>query len=288
MKILLFLSCSLILLRTDGAPTGCAYDTAEKLYTCSARSWSLPLAYSQFNDGVPQRILLKDVAGNLASNTFSGFSSINTGAFDSRFVPSLHIMCFAHSDIMFDSATFTDFGYVDEVKIIDCNILTLPANIFSLFADVNLFHIIGGAISNMNSNAFQGLNVKKMTQYDNALGEFGIINAQIVGSNLASGALFSMTEMESLRLESAHMLVTQVDMFSKLTKLKRMVLNHNTFTKLFENVFSGIDGLSYLEVHGIQWYCTCGYLWFLEYVKQNNITVSGDLICANPPEVVSK
>lgn len=288
MRVLQCLVCILVIVGHDGAPTGCSYDSTEVLYTCSARSWALPLAYSQFNNGEPQRILLKDVTGTIGSGTFSGFTSINTGSFDSRYVPSLHIMCFAHSDVILSSAAFTDFSFIDEVKITDCGILSLPANVFSGFADVNLFHIIGGSITNMQADAFNGLNVKKMNQYASPLGEFGIINSQLSGSTMAAGALFSMAEMESLRLESAHMLVTQVDMFSALKKVKRITLNHNSFTKIQENVFSGLDALSHVEFHGISWYCTCGYLWFIDYAESNNITLSGDLVCTDPADVLSK
>jgi hypothetical protein len=270
------------------APTGCSYDATEILYTCSARAWVLPLAYASFSSIEPQRILLKDLSGTLASNTFSGFSSINTGAFDSKYIPSLHMRCYANSQIIIDAAAFTDFGYMDEVKIIDCDILSLPADVFAFFGEVNLFHIVGGSITNMVPDAFKGLDVKKMTQYDNPLGEFAIINSQLVSGGLAFGALYNMPSVERVRIENAHLLVTQVDMFQALTKMKYLSLNSNSFTKIDNNMFLQLKALGQVDLFNIQWYCSCDYLWFLDYARENNITLNGDVVCNEPVAVDSK
>lgn len=267
---------------TISLPTGCTYDTDEKLYTCDARLWSLPLQYSDFNTGEPQRILLQNVAGNIATNTFSGFSSINTANFDSRFVPSLYIMCYANSDVIIDGAAFTDFSYIDEVQIVDCNILSLPAEVFKYFGDVNSFHIRGGSIDNMNYDALRGLNVLRMKQYPNPLGEFGIVNCELTDGALAFGVLFSISASERIRIESAHMTSTQVDMFNALDKMTFLSLSHNPFTLLEDNMLEGPSSLSTIELNGIQWECSCQNLWFIAFVKDNNITLLGDIVCATP------
>ena len=49
-----------------GDPQGCTYDSSLKEYSCSFRSWSLPLAYSQFSNPV-QVLKVVDVDGELPS-----------------------------------------------------------------------------------------------------------------------------------------------------------------------------------------------------------------------------
>ena len=77
----------LLLTSVAGDPTGCTYDASEILFSCNARSWSLPLVFSDFTSAQPQRLMLKDVDGEISSQApngpaFSGFCSINTGTFD--------------------------------------------------------------------------------------------------------------------------------------------------------------------------------------------------------------
>ncbi|XP_052097363.1 uncharacterized protein LOC127732370 [Mytilus californianus] len=280
--------CFCVLTPLSALPVGCTYDSTQILYTCSARSWSLPLAYADFDSVEPQRIVLEELSGTIAANTFSGFTSINTGNFDSKYVPSLYMICYANSDIILDSAAFTDFSFIDEVKIIDCGLLSIPSDVFSGFGDVNLFHITGGSITNMHPDGFKGLNVKKMTQYSEPLGEFAIINSQVVGSTMATGALFNLLEVERVRLERAHLMVLHADMFSALKKLKYISLNDNIMTKLETNMFTGLDALSQVDLYGISWFCTCGYLWFIEYSKENNITIGGDIVCQDPADYLNK
>lgn len=269
-------------------PVGCTYDTAQIMYTCDARAWSLPLVYSDFNTGQPQRLTLSNVAGNIASNTFSGFSSINTAIFDSRFVPSLHILCYANSDIIIDGSAFADFSYIDEVMIVDCNILSLPAEVFKHFGDLNMLRITGGSIDNMHYDAFTGLDIKPMTQYPTPLGELGIINCKLIDSELATGALYSVRSIDRVHIESAHLTTMQTDMFSALTGLTFLSLSHNPFTALNNNLFSGTTALATVKLFGIDWHCSCSALWFVHYVKDNNITLEGDLLCATPSSTASK
>ena len=140
----------------------------------------------------------------------------------------------------------------------------------------------------MQPDAFKGLNVKKMTQYHDALGEFGIINSRLVSSSIANGALYNMPLVERLRIETSHLLVTQRDMFSALTNIKYISLMNNLITQLDNNMFSGLNALSQVDVFGIKWYCSCSKLWFLEYAMSNNITFNGDLVCNEPAELLSK
>lgn len=271
----------------SGDPVGCTYDSSTILFSCNARSWSLPLVFSDFTTAQPQRLMLKDVDGEISNSApngpaFSGFSSINTATFDPDYAPALYIMCYFGGQLILDKAAFTDFGYVEEVKIINCDILSLPVEVFAHFGDVNLFHILGGSISNMVADSFKGLDVKRMTTVPNPVGEFAIINSELTSGALAFGALFNMANTERVLIENAHLSTVTSDMLYALGKLNYVSLSYNTFTSIPNNVFANVLALSNVDMYGIKWDCSCTNLWFLEYLDENNITMNGDIVCETP------
>jgi hypothetical protein len=283
----------LLLTSVAGDPTGCTYDASEILFSCNARSWSLPLVFSDFTSAQPQRLMLKDVDGEISSQApngpaFSGFSSINTGTFDPDYAPALYIMCYFGGQLILDKAAFTDFGYVEELKIINCDILSLPVQVFQHFGDVNLFHIIGGSTSNMVADSFKDLNVNRMTTVPNPLGEFAIINSELTSGALAFGALFNMPNAERVIIENAHLGTVQADIFYALSKLNYASLSYNTFTSIPNNVFANVYALSRVDMYGISWTCSCDNLWFMDHLEENNITLNGDIVCYSPVDFQSK
>ncbi|CAC5391839.1 unnamed protein product [Mytilus coruscus] len=281
--------CILILLYLPGVlsnPVGCSYDASNVLYTCNARYWSLPLVYSAFTVQ-PQRIVLEDVAGELPATapngpTFSGFSSTNAALFDGRFSPSLQIMCFVNSDLIIFMDTFADFDWIDEVIITDCNILSLPVQVFAYFGDVNSFIIEGGSITNMVANSFQGLNVKKITSAPTLKGSFTIRNSQITSGQLAPGALFNINNATTIILENNHITTIGKDTFQGVPQLYNLTLSYNDITSIPESIFENLHALEHVTIWGVQWDCKCSNLWFLIYASNNNITFNGDIVCSTP------
>ncbi|CAG2224196.1 unnamed protein product [Mytilus edulis] len=281
--------CILILLYLPGVlpnPVGCSYDATNVLYTCNARYWSLPLLFSDFTIQ-PQRILLVDIAGELPASapngpTFSGFSSTNTALFDGRFSPSLQIMCFVNSDLIIFMDTFADFDWLDEVIITDCNILSLPVQVFSHIGDVNSFTIEGGSITNMVANSFQGLNVRKITTAPTPKGSFTIRNSQITSGQLAPGALFNINNATTIILENNHITTIGSDTFQGVPHLYNLTLSYNDITSIPESIFTNLHALEHVTIWGVQWDCTCDKLWFIPYASDNNITVNGDIVCYTP------
>lgn len=273
-------------------PTGCSYDASTVLYTCNARSWVLPLVFSSFTVQ-PQRILLKDVAGELPASapngpTFSGFSAINTATFDSRFSPSFHIMCYAKSFLILFKDTFQDLGWVEEVIIQDCDILSLPTQSFSHFGEVNSFIIQGGSIANMVPDSFTGLDVKKMTTALSPKGEFIIRNSEIVAGQLPFGALYAITNVATVVLDNNHITTLSSDTFNALPKLSNLSISYNGITRLPAALLAKTYSLGHLSLWGVPWECDCSSLWFIPYAKNNNVTLSGDIICSSPYVYISK
>lgn len=288
-RCILIIACAHI---STSNPTGCSYDADTVLYTCNARFWVLPLAYADFTVQ-PQRILLKDVAGELPEQapngpTFSGFVNTNTAVFDAKFSPSLHIMCYAKSSLIIFKDTFTDFGWIEEVIIQDCDILSLPVEVFSYLGDINSFTIQGGSISNMVSDSFKGLNVKKITTALTPKGEFIIRNSQLTSGAFPFGAFFHLTNVEVIILDNNHISSFQKDTFYSNPKLSNLSLNYNQFTSVPEEMFSASKSLGDVSMWGIQWTCTCSELWFIPYIIENNITLHGDILCSAPAEYASK
>lgn len=282
-----------VLSSATGDPTGCTYDASTILFTCNARSWSLPLVFSDFTTAQPQRLMLKDVDGEISASApngpaFSGFSSINTATFDPDYAPALYIMCYFGGQLILDKDAFADFSYVEEVEILNCDILSIPVEAFSYFGDVNLFHIQGGSISNMVADSFKNLNVNRMTTVPNPKGEFAIINSELTSGALAFGALFNMPNIERVLIENAHLSTVTSDMFYALSKLNYASLNYNTFTTIPNNMFANVFGLASVDMYGISWDCSCDNLWFLDYLSENNITMNGDIVCSTPVDYERK
>lgn len=278
--------------RVLGNPQGCSYDSSQLLHTCNARAWALPLVFSSFSPQ-PQRILLREVDGELPNGTpsgptFSGFSSINTGTFDSNYAPELIIRCTSNGQLIITKAAFADMGWVEELTIEDCDILSLPVQVFSNFGNLNRFAIIGGSIDAMVGDSFTGMNVEKMTTVPDPKGEFVIQNSRLVSGGFAFGALFSQANATRVIIENANLKSIQTDMFYALQKMTYLSLSNNPYTYLPSDLFKGINSLTTVELYGISWACTCTNIWPPTWLQSNNITMNGDPVCSTPTAYESK
>lgn len=278
--------------RVYGNPQGCSYDSTELLHTCNARAWSLPLVFGTFSPQ-PQRILLREVDGELPNGspsgpTFSGFSSINTGTFDSNYAPELIIRCTSNGQLIITQAAFTDMGWVEELTIEDCDILSLPVQVFKNFGNLNRFAIIGGSIDAMVGDSFTGMNVEKMSTVPDPRGEFIIRNSRLVSGGFAFGALFSQANATRVIIENANLKSIQTDMFYALQKMTYLSLSNNPFTYLPTDLFKGINSLTTVNLYGISWACTCTNIWPPTWLGSNNITMNGDAVCGSPTAYESK
>ena len=72
-----------------------------------------------------------------------------------------------------------------------------------------------------------------------------------------------------------------LDTFQYNTKLRHIDLSDNGFTSLPNNVFNGLNALAEVTLYNIAWECSCDNLWFVSYANANNVTLLGDLVCAN-------
>jgi Leucine-rich repeat (LRR) protein len=120
-------------------------------------------------------------------------------------------------------------------------VLSLPAQSFSHFGEVNSFIIQGGSISNMIPDSFTGLDVKKMTTTLSPKGEFIIRNSEIVAGQLSFGALYSITNVATVVLDNNHITTLSSDMFNTLPKLSNLSISYNGITSLPSALLAGLN-----------------------------------------------
>ncbi|XP_060075679.1 platelet glycoprotein V-like [Ylistrum balloti] len=265
-------------------PQGCTYDSTTKEYNCNARSWSLPLVYSDF-DNVPQVLKLIEIDGALSYTgpaTFSGFENVNTALFDGNIVPALHLRCVAGGSLIIYNGTFANMDWVNELRIFDCMILSIPDDVFSSFGTLNYFSIDGGSISNMGFNSFNGVNIERMNSVPEPLGLLAFRNTQITSGALPNGALYSLSNVSTIILDNTHMRVVQKDMFQASTKVSHISMKNNPFIALPADMFDKTTSLTTLEISGIDWVCTCPNLWIWTFLSSHNVSLFGDIVCASP------
>ncbi|OWF35449.1 platelet glycoprotein V-like [Mizuhopecten yessoensis] len=265
-------------------PQGCTYDSSKTEYSCSARSWSLPLVYSDF-DNIPQVLKLVDIDGSLSYTgpaTFSGFENINTALFDGNLVPALHLRCIGGGSLIVYNGTFDNMGWVKELRIFDCMILSLPDDVFSSFGTLNYFSIDGGSISSMGFNCFNGVNIERMDSVPEPLGMLALRNTQITSGGLPNGVLYSLVNVSTIILDNTHMRVVQKDMFQASTKATHISMKNNPFISLPVDMFEKTTSLTTLELTGIDWVCTCPNLWIWTHLTTYNVSLVGDIVCSSP------
>ncbi|XP_069107391.1 uncharacterized protein [Argopecten irradians] len=279
----------LVLCTVSGDPMGCTYYSTELKYECSARSWTLPLTLSDF-DNVPQSLSLVDVNGNLpATNptaTFSGFGAINTSSFDPNSVPTFTIRCYQGGMLIYHAGTFTGLGYFQNVRIQNCEVIAMPDEALQDFGDVNYFGLEGGAIGDMGYDAFKGLNIGPLA-VPNPLGTF-LLTSKLDNKVLPNGILYALENVTNIVIDNANVETLQTDMFQVSVKLISLSLRHNLFTSLPENMLSSLLGLQTLSIEGIDLECSCDNLWFLDHCQTNNITIRGPVICNSPSTYTNK
>lgn len=87
-------------------------------------------------------------------------------------------------------------------QIRHCNILDLPADIFSGFENLDSFIFEGGTIDTIDVNAFVGLSVEKLSSDDHViprnLGKFEFQYTKFSGSEIPAGILYNMKNLTTI------------------------------------------------------------------------------------------
>ncbi|VDI66219.1 Hypothetical predicted protein [Mytilus galloprovincialis] len=287
LNVLLFLL--LINFSSSAHPTGCSYDgtlTSTGLYTCDLGSYTAPLAYSSFSSPLPQRLKITGVTGTFTSQ-LSGFSSFSTGSFDANYPASLELECLSSNSLTLSSVSFTDMGYLQEVKFSFCNIVSLTSGMLSPFGTLNSLRFEGGSIASYSNSFLTGLIVEPVTSTPEPKGELVIRDCTITPTSIPAGTFDVLTTVKSIRVENAGVTAVDSSLYNLAVAVDDVSLADNSITTLDSAVFSSLKGLSDINLDGIPYDCTCSSLVFLQSLSQNSIRSAGP-ICNTPAAYQNK
>ncbi|XP_069119232.1 reticulon-4 receptor-like 2 isoform X2 [Argopecten irradians] len=279
-------------------PTGCSYSSATGIpgiFTCDFASVTLPLAFADFSSPYPQRLVINNVDGQLPASspsaTFSGFNSMSTANLDTNYPASLEIKCATNGNLVLFAGTFSGLSYMQELKITNCVMSGgLPNNVFSDFVELDSLIIDGGSIASLNADSLSGLNITRLS-IPNAIGMFAMINIALGTNTFPSGFFYPLSDVRSVVLDNlatSSALTLPIDTFTQNTKMETLSLSHNSLTSLPDNVLSTLDALSYLNLTGNNWECTCDNLWILNTIRTKAIDVLGGIVCSSPSDYQDK
>lgn len=266
------------------APVGCALDDTASLigrYDCDFNEITLPLTMTDFSSPDPQRIRIYNTSGTFPSPSFAGFGSFNTGTLDTDYPASLEIECVNGGTLTISAGTFDGMGYLQDFYITNCDITDLPTDVFADFGTLNYFKIEGGSIATTQSNSLNGMNILRSGS-PTPLGEFVIYNVPITSGVLASGFLDPITTVSVLILENIGLSSIDVSTFSQNTIVRNLSIAGNELQEFPNNLFSGLDGLMFLNLKSNPLNCSCSDVWFLDYLADQDVKVVGAAVCEEP------
>ncbi|XP_041377286.1 uncharacterized protein LOC121389702 [Gigantopelta aegis] len=273
---------ALLSVKCLNVPPGCSY--ASDIFTCNYR-FALPLDANLF-DPKPQRLKIIEINGLISSADLINFDTMMVMTFNPLYAASLEIRCTQGGGgiLTFTQTSFSGFGWVKEVMVVDCEFTHIPEGAFTNFGSLNSLRFEGGNIDNLHSGALKGMNLVKDFGAPVPKGEFIMINTKLVAGGIPVSLFANSGNVTSIKLCNTRIRVLQANVFSGLSKLAYLALSDNTFTYLKAGVFHSGLALVSIEMAHIDWLCSCSNLWFMRFADSNNIKLSGEIFCALPDE----
>ena len=271
-------------------PTGCSYDSSDSstgIYTCTWGSYTPPLTFNTFSDPYPQRLIIAGVSGTMTSgSSFSGFSSFASNLLDLDYSASLEIVCSSGGSLTISSGTFTDMGYLQELKISNCDIASLPSSVFTNIGTLDSLTIQGGSIASLAADSLTGLTI---TPLDVPIPSAALVmkNTAITGNAIPVGMLNGLTAAKSVQLDNLGLTSIDNTLLSLNTALTSLSLANNGFTSIESALISTLDGLSSFDLGGLAFDCSCTNLWILTYATANRIALPSGIVCNSPTDYQS-
>ena len=274
------------------SPTGCSYDSSYSstgIYTCIFGSYTEPLTYSAFSSPRPQRLKITNLSGSFPAggSAFSGFSSYSSGLFDVNYPASLELVCTGTGTLTLSTGTFTDMGYLQEVKFTHCNIASLTSNMLSNFGSLNSLMFEYGSIASYTADFLTGLTIEAQS-VSVPKGELVIKDCTISPTDIPAGLFDPLTAAKVIRIEHAGVTTINSAAFSLAVKLSYISLSDNSITTLDNNILTGLNSLSTLNLDGLAYDCTCSNLGLLTFASENSVNIPSGLICNTPATYQSK
>nr|KAG5702483.1 hypothetical protein BaRGS_015115 [Batillaria attramentaria] len=228
--------------------------------------------------------LVEECRGTFGASDFLNFNSVNTSSFDINYPAELTIQCQTGGGGLMTLAadSFTNLGYYNNIRIINCEFTAMPASSFANFGTVNYFSLEGGNMDNVDKDALLGLNVQKDSALPTPLGEFAMIDVDLVPGGLPAGFFSNLTQASAITISNSRLYTVPLDMFSTTTMVTKLTLDNNPFTYIPDNIFGSMPALGQVSMAGINWECTCNNLWWRDYVNSNGISFISPSTCTLP------
>jgi len=284
---LLILGCLMLSVRAQTMPTGCTY--SEGLFTCSYATLNsnslIPLDATGFTP-IPQRLRLTNLPSSLSTAIFNAnFASLSTSDYDTNYPATLELECYPGSTLTFTAGWLANMDHIEEFRIINCQMGSIPASAFSEIGTIDRFFVENGTISAMDNGMLTGVSVVRNSSASPAFpkhhGEIRFINTKFSGT--LDGAVFgSQSGVYSMVLRNMGLTTIPSNLLDGLTSVRYLDLSHNPFTSLPDTLFANLTSLGEIRMHGIDIdVCSCASLWFLDYAYQNMLSFHGDVVCTN-------
>lgn len=192
-------------------PTGCTYN--DGMFECNygtLKSLSnIPLNASLF-DPIPQRLRLINLPASLATTVFAhDFTNLSSSSYDENYPATLELKCTFNSSLgsvilTLGTGFLTNMEHIEDFKIINCHLDTIPAGAFAELGTLDRFVIENGSIVAMDAGMLNGINIMRNSsafpKYPAINGEFSIRHTKLYG-NLPTDLLSSQTSLYSVVLD---------------------------------------------------------------------------------------
>jgi len=266
------------------APSGCTGGSTGA-YECNYASWQIPLKLSQFSPQ-PQSIIINNVDGPLTNRTFADLAGVNSTNFLTVGTPaSLTVICKKGGVLQVEDGTFYGLSWLQSLKIQDCNVVALPANVFADIGSLDRLEFYGGTVDNLVADSLKGLTISKDSTLYEPKGLLSFQSIQLKAGKLPSGFLSSTSLTNEIVFNNVDLFKIDDTLFSSSSNLKKLDLGRNAFTSLPSGIFDGVTGMSTLALDDIKWNCICTNTWIFDWTTTKGVTLTGTLTCKTPTAV---
>jgi hypothetical protein len=287
----ILLLCFFLLFNTGIAtnPTGCTSDESDSSvthYLCDMTTVGGSITFADFTDSEPQRLSLYNVDHSISSSLFSGFGAFQVNNLNEDYPATIQFLC--TNALTIASSTFTNLGYMEDVRFNDCS-TSLIASMFSGLGTINHLSITGGTLSTIDANTFTSLTIEPVASVEDPRGELIIRNVVLTPGTFPSSFFSPLTTVKRIYLENLGLTAVDASWFTSNIALVYLSLANNQITTLPATVFNTLTGLLDVKLEGDPLDCTdSSTVWYYDYSVTNNITFDGPAVCATPVDQQGK
>lgn len=267
------------------APTGCKDGTFSGAYICDYRTWQTPIAFGDFSPQ-PQQLTVENVDGPLVNSTFASLTSVNPSTFLKPGEPGvLNIICAKNGNLMVEVGTFKGLGWLQRLKVQDCQTVGLPAKVFADIGYLDSLEFYGGNMDTLVADSLQGLLISKDKTLYEPKGLLSFQSTTLKSARIPTGFLSPIANnISAVTFNNVDLFKVKSGLFNGTKILEKIDLGRNSYTYLPPDLLTGVDSVNTLALDGVSWFCGCINGWFINWATQRGATIEGSLICSTPTD----